>query len=165
MQQPEPNPNPVRSSTRAASRRGSIFTREPVLLLGLLLAAFYFGRPILIPMALALTFAFLLTPLVMRVQRARLRRTPAALLVLFAATALLGGIVWLVAGQLLTVVNGLPSHEANIRAKLASTHVPADSSLGHAWVNLEGLSRELTSNPLRKSEQTLGVAAPPAPGR
>jgi predicted PurR-regulated permease PerM len=165
MQQPEPNPNPVRSSTRAASRRGSIFTREPVLLLGLLLAAFYFGRPILIPMALALTFAFLLTPLVMRVQRARLRRTPAALLVLFAATALLGGIVWLVAGQLLTVVNGLPSHEANIRAKLASTHVPADSSLGHAWVNLEGLSRELTSNPIRKSEQTLGVAAPPAPGR
>lgn len=165
MPLPEPNPQPISASPRSSARRGSIFTREPVLLLGLLLAAFYFGRPILIPMALALTFAFLLTPLVMRVQGTRLRRTPAALLVLFAATALLVGIVWLVAGQLLTVVNGLPSHEANIQAKLASTHIPADSSLGHAWVNLEGLSRELTSNPTRKSEQPPAVPTPPVQGK
>jgi predicted PurR-regulated permease PerM len=139
------------SSPRAPARRGSIFTREPVLLLGLMLAAFYFGRPILIPLALALTFAFLLTPLVTRVQRLRFRRTPAALLVLCASTALLAGIIWLVAGQLLTVVNGLPSHEDNIRAKLVSTHIPADSSLGHALVNLEGLSREFSTDPTQKS--------------
>jgi predicted PurR-regulated permease PerM len=159
------NPGPA-ASPRTTARRGSIFTREPVLLLGLLLAAFYFGRPILIPMALALTFAFLLAPLVARVQRLRLRRTPAALLVLFAASALLAGIVWLVAGQLLTVVNGLPSHEDNIRAKLASTHIPADSSLGHALVNLEGLSRELTAKPTGNTEQQpLTMTAPPLHGR
>jgi hypothetical protein len=144
---------------RAGARRGSIFTREPVLLLGVLLATFYFGRPILIPMALALTFAFLLTPLVTRVERMRFRRTPAALLVLCAATALLAGILWLVAGQLLTVVNGLPSHEDNIRAKLASTHIPADSSLGHALVNLEGLSRELS---IGQDDTSAAKAALPA---
>jgi predicted PurR-regulated permease PerM len=151
MQQPASNPSPALSSSRAVARRGSIFTREPVLLLGLMLAAFYFGRPILIPLALALTFAFLLTPLVTRVQRMRFRRTPAALVVLCAATAVLAGIIWLVAGQLLTVVNGLPSHEDNIRAKLVSTHIPADSSLGQALVNLEGLSRELSTDPTQKA--------------
>ena len=165
MQPAALNPVPP-ASPRAPARSGSMFTREPVLLLGLLLAAFYFGRTILIPMALALTFAFLLTPLVTRVQRLRFRRTPAALLVLFAATALLAGIVWLVAGQLLTVVNGLPSHEDNIRAKLAATHIPADSSLGHALVNLEGLSRELTAKPTGKTEQPpVAVTLPPLHGR
>jgi predicted PurR-regulated permease PerM len=146
---------------RTPARRGSIFTREPVLLLGVLLATFYFGRPILIPMALALTFAFLLTPLVTRFERMRFRRTPAALLVLCASTALLAGILWLVAGQLLTVVNGLPSHEANIRAKLASTHIPADSSLGHALVNLEGLSRELSTGQDNTSSAKAALPAQP----
>ncbi len=143
------------------TREGSIFTREPLLLLGLLLAAFYFGRPLLIPLALALTFTFLLTPVVSRLERYRMRRTPAALLVLGCATALLGGIVWLVAEQLLTVVNDLPSRAPNIRAKLDKTHVPADSALGQALVSMEGLSREFSSDPAQQDAQhrTLAGAA------
>ena len=134
-------------------REGSVFTREPLLLLGLLLAAFYFGRPLLIPLALALTFNFLLTPVVSRLERFHFRRTPAALLVVATATAMLGGSVWLVAGQLLTVVNDLPSHAPNIRAKLDKTHVPADSPLGQALVSMEGLSREFSSDPAQQDAQ------------
>ena len=138
---------------RASTREGSLLTREPLLLLGVLLVAFYFARPLLIPFALALTFAFLFTPLVTRMERLRLHRAPAALLVLLAATTVLGGIVWLVAGQLLHVVNDLPSHAPNIRAKLDRTHVPADSSLGQALVSVEGLSREFSSDPEQQDAQ------------
>ncbi len=150
---------PERSRRRGAPPAGSIFTREPLLLLGLLLAGFYFGRPLLIPLALALTLNFLLTPLVTRLEHLRFGRTPATLVVIAAATALLGGIVWLVAGQLLTVVNDLPSHAPNIRAKLAKTHVPADSSLGQAVVSMEGLSREFSSDPEQQSEQHRSLAS------
>ncbi len=141
-----------------ATRAGSIFTREPLLFLGLLLAAFYFARPILIPLALALTFNFLFTPLVTRLEKLHFRRTPAALLVLVTATALLGGIVWLVAGQLLTIVNDLPSHAPNIRAKLQMTHVPANSALGQAVVSLEGLSREFSTDPTQQTAQQQSLA-------
>ncbi len=137
----------------AKGREGSLFVREPLLLLALLLGVFYLGRPLLIPLALALTFTFLFAPLVGRLERLRVGRTPAVLLVLAAATALLGGIVWLVGGQLLTVVNDLPSHAPNIRAKLARTHVPSDSALGQAVVSIEGLSKELSSDPDQQDAQ------------
>ncbi len=136
----------------------SLLTREPLLLLGVLLAAFYFGRPLLIPLALALTLNFLLAPVVARLQRLPLHRTPAVLLTLAAATALLGGMLWLVAGQLLTVVNELPGHAPNIRAKLDKTHVPADSSLGQAVASLEGLSHEFSADPAQKDAQQRTLA-------
>ena len=151
--------NPQDRSRKRTPPAGSIFTREPLLLLGLLLAAFYFGRPLLIPLALALTFNFLFTPLVTRLERVHFRRTPATLVVIAAATALLGGVVWLVAGQLLTVVNDLPSHAPNIRAKLNKTHIPADSSLGQAVVSMEGLAREFSTDPEQQDAQHRSLAS------
>ncbi|WP_158615408.1 AI-2E family transporter [Acidipila sp. EB88] len=144
---------PPERTKRQTLQESSIFTREPILLLGLLLAVFYFARPLLIPLALALTFSFLLAPLVSRLEAIRLRRTVSVLLVIFAATAMVAGIVWLVAGQLLTVVNDLPSHAPNIRAKLDKTHVPAQSALGQALVSMEGLSHEFSSNPEQQDAQ------------
>lgn len=146
------------TKARPAARNTSLLTREPLLLLGVLLAAFYFGRPLLIPLALALTLNFLLAPVVARLQRLPLHRTPAVLLTLAAATALLGGMLWLVADQLLTVVNELPSHAPNIRAKLNKTHVPADSSLGQAVAGLEGLSREFSADPAQHDAQQRTLA-------
>jgi len=146
------------TDSQARQAPSSLLTREPLLLLSVLLAGFYFGRPLLIPLALALTLNFLLAPVVRRLQRFRLHRTPAVLLTLTAATALLGGMLWLVAGQLLTVVNELPSHAPNIRAKLNKTHVPADSSLGQAVASLEGLSREFSADPAQHDAQQRTLA-------
>ena len=150
--------SPLARTPRQPSGAGGFLAREPVLLLAVLFAVFYFGRPLLVPLAFALTLNFLLTPLVSRVERLRLGRTPAALLVLAGATALLGGILWLVAGQLLRVVNDLPSHAPNIREKLAKTHVPASSSLGQAFISMEGLSRELSGDPAQQQAQQRTLA-------
>ena len=45
----------------------------------LVVAAMYWGRAVLIPLALAMLLAFLLSPLVRRLQGAGLRRVPAAI--------------------------------------------------------------------------------------
>lgn len=129
---------------RRNSPRRSLLAQEPLLLLALIVGILYVGRSILIPLALALTLNFLLAPAVARLERARLPRIPATVLVMTAATSLLGVALWLVAGQLLTVVNNLPTHSANIRAKLAFTHVPTGSRMGQAIVSLEGLGQELS---------------------
>ena len=137
------NPKPAQ---RRETPRRSLLAQEPLLLLALVVISLYFGRSILVPLALALTLNFLLGPAVARLQRLRVPRVPATLLVMTAATGLLGGIIWLVAGQLLTVVNDLPEHSANIRAKLAFTHVPTDSRIGQAIVSLEGLGEEFSGS-------------------
>ena len=148
--------NPKQAQSRESPRR-SLLAQEPVLLLALIVVTLYLGRSILVPLALALTLNFLLGPIVARLQRIGLSRVPATLLVMAAATGLLGGIMWLVVGQLLTVVNGLPDHSANIRAKLAFTHVPTDSRVGQAIVSLEGLGEEFSGRNIAPPQ---AVAAP-----
>jgi predicted PurR-regulated permease PerM len=136
---------PKPTQRREPARR-SLLAQEPLLLLAVVVIILYVGRSILVPLALALTLSFLLGPTVAKLQRRRLPRVPATLLVMAAATGLLGGIVWLVAGQLLNVVNDLPNHTGNIRAKLAFTHVPTDSRIGQAVASLEGLGQELSGH-------------------
>jgi predicted PurR-regulated permease PerM len=61
----------------------------------------YFGRTILVPLALAFVFAFLLTPVVCVVERTRLGRTPSVVIVLLLVFTMAGGVAWLAAGQVL----------------------------------------------------------------
>ena len=58
----------------------------------LAIATLYFGRQIFIPLALALVLSFLLTPLVGLLERARLGRVPAVLVVLIFCFALTAGV-------------------------------------------------------------------------
>ncbi len=153
----------TKSPPRRDSPPHSLLAQEPLLLLALVIITLYFGRSILVPLALALTLNFLLGPAVARLQRLRLPRVPATLFVMAAATGLLGGIMWLVAGQLLNVVNDLPEHSQNIRAKLAFTHVPTDSRVGQAIVSLEGLGRELSGSGSGAAPQV--TTPPPYAGR
>ncbi len=141
----------------AGRRETSLLVREPLFLLAFLITVFYFGRPLLIPLALALTLNFLFAPLVARLERRRLGRGPAVLLVMVGVTLVLSAIVWLVAVQLLRVVNDLGSHAPNIHAKLAATHVPPSSPFGQAVTSIEGLSREFSADPAQQGAQQLSL--------
>ena len=154
-----------KQAQRREAPQRSLLAQEPLLLLAIVVIALYFGRSILVPLALALTLAFLLGPTVARLQRMHVPRVPATLLVMAAATGLLAGIMWMVAGQLLTVVNDLPEHSANIRAKLAFTHVPTDSRMGQAIVSLEGLGAEFSGRTSSAAVAEPPVTYPRAPGR
>src|SRR5580700_10861863 len=81
-------------------------------------AGLYFGRQVLIPLALAVVFAFLLTPIVGVVERCRLGRVLSALVVLVLSFALLAAVGWGVTNQLMEILVRLPDYRANIHNKI-----------------------------------------------
>ncbi len=84
---------------------------------GVIIAALYFGRGILIPLALAFLLGFLLDPLVVRLRRLRLPRAAAvALVVTVTLLALAAGTMFL-ATQVRMLSEELPTYQSNILAK------------------------------------------------
>ena len=81
------------------------------------IAALYFGRELLMPLALASLLAFVLGPACNRLQRARLPRVAAVLLAVAVAFAAIGGIGLVVGRQVAALVGSLPAYESTMTAK------------------------------------------------
>jgi predicted PurR-regulated permease PerM len=105
----------------------------------------YFGRQILIPLALAVVLTFLLTPVVCWLENFGLGRVPAVGMVLFLSFALAGSGGWIVTGQLMSVVDDFPGYKSNIESKIESLHIPHGSGLKDASNTLVELSNELSA--------------------
>src|SRR5690242_6497924 len=73
----------------------------------------YFAQAVIVPVAMALLMAFLLTPVVSFLQY-RLGRVPAVLVVVLLAFTTLGIAGWAVTQQLTSLVAELPSYQHNI---------------------------------------------------
>ncbi|HEX5421102.1 MAG TPA: AI-2E family transporter [Gammaproteobacteria bacterium] len=82
-------------------------------------ALLYWGREVLIPIALAVLVSFLLSPFVIRLDKLGLPRVVSVVLVVGIATALIAGVGWIVGGQLTQLGSELPSYEQNIKTKIA----------------------------------------------
>ena len=119
--------------------------RFPLFALVVSIAALYFAKEVFIPLALAVLFAFLLTPSVTRLERLRLGRIPSMLLVLIVSFSLIGGIGWVVANQLIEIVNQLPNYTTNIREKMESFRGPHGGSLAKASDSVQELTKELST--------------------
>ena len=87
-------------------------------------AALYFAREILIPLAFALILTFVLSPVVALLQRSRIGRVPAVAVTVLATMAAAGGVAWIIAIQLVDVANQLPRYRQNIDAKMEALRLP-----------------------------------------
>jgi predicted PurR-regulated permease PerM len=139
MASPVPNPPPM-----PRSRRGFL-TEEPLILLTLALLALYFARAVLIPLAIALTLNFLLAPAVMQVERARVRRLPAVLLILVISFTIVGSVGWIVARQVIAVINDLPNYRDNIHDKFAALHGPGTGPLSRTVASIREIGEEISN--------------------
>jgi len=81
-------------------------------------AALYFAQAVLIPLAVAVLLAFVLTPAVTWLERCRLRRIAGVLIAVGTALALLGTIGWVVEQQFVQVAQKLPDYRENIQHEL-----------------------------------------------
>jgi len=108
-------------------------------------AALYYGRDVLIPIALATLLTFLLAPVVSRLERYHLGKTAPALGVLFVAIVLLALLGWLVIGQGIHLATQLPSYSDTITQKIDSLRGAKSSKLGKAASSLHGLANQLSS--------------------
>jgi predicted PurR-regulated permease PerM/methanogenic corrinoid protein MtbC1 len=136
--------------------------RISLLSLVLITAALYFGREVLIPLALALLISFILTPLVLFLQQLRLGRVPAVLIVVALVFGGMGAVAWTMARQVVDLAETLPRYEQNIRAKAAALRAGGASALDMAKKEVEHLQEELgVAGPSQSPAPTPRLAGKP----
>ena len=78
----------------------------------------YLAREVLVPLALAILFSFLLGPVVRRLERVGLWRVPAVLAVTVAFFGIFAAVGWMTAHQVVALADKLPAYQGNIQHKL-----------------------------------------------
>ena len=89
-----------------------------LLLLALVVAALYFGRAVLVPIAFAALITFLLSRVVTRLER-WIGRIAAVLVTVVAMFAIFAGASWVIGRQVIDLADKLPDYQANIGQKKA----------------------------------------------
>ncbi len=94
--------------------------RLPISAVVLTIAVLYFAREVLIPLALALLFSFLLAPLVRRLERFKFPRVPAVLLVTVLFFSIFGLIGWVTGLQVIELASKIPNYQDNVERKISA---------------------------------------------
>ncbi len=106
-------------------------------------AALYFGRGLLIPLAFSIVLAFLIVPLAHLFERIRLGRAGSATLAIVLALAIVGSLGWIVIRQLSQIVEQFPTYRTNIHEKFSELRLSKRSGLTHANEAVTALSGEI----------------------
>jgi predicted PurR-regulated permease PerM len=116
---------------------------EAAVIAGVIVSGIYFGRPVLIPLALAVLISFALAPLVGLFKRLRLGNAPAVVISLALVVAVVTGLGLFMGSQLARLAAELPGYQTNIGHKLQSvaggaTHNDTIARLNKTVENLAG---------------------------
>jgi predicted PurR-regulated permease PerM len=109
-------------------------------LVTVIVGCLYWAQAIFIPLALATYLACVLSPLVNMLQRRRIGRVPAVLLVVAGGTVLLGGVGWTMSHEFSAVIKELPQYEGNIQQKVQSLR---DAGAGTPFSSVARMMREI----------------------
>ncbi len=146
----------IAKTSSAVSALSGIYS---LLLTVSVVAALWVGKIILIPLALAALLAFLLSPVVRRMER-WIGRTVAILLVVTFVAASTGFAGYVVTRQVIDLAAKLPDYKANIQTKLRSFQGKKGGSLSRVTETLEELKKELPGATKEETEPTPTKAAP-----
>src|SRR4029077_4665556 len=144
-----------------------------LLLLAFVIAALYFGRSVLVPIALATLITFLLSRLVTRLER-WIGRIAAVLVTVIAMFAIFAAASWVIGRQVIDLADKLPEYQANITTKIRSLRLPAGGPLARFSSSVRALQKEVVAPspaplteraPDGSSTRTASPAASPIPVR
>jgi predicted PurR-regulated permease PerM/GAF domain-containing protein len=144
-----------------------------LLLLAFVIAALYFGRTVLVPIALATLITFLLSRLVTRLER-WIGRIAAVLVTVIAMFAIFAAASWVIGRQVIDLADKLPEYQANITTKIRSLRLPAAGPLARLTSSVRALQKEVVApspappterSPDDSSTKTAPPAASPIPVR
>lgn len=151
----------LNSTNVATSPKSSL-----VIAVGITIALLYFGRLIFIPIALSFVLSFLLTPLVSWLQKLRIGRAPAVLIVMgfcLATTVVVG---WGVASQLLEITGHLSEYRVNVAEKVQSLPWRHNAPIIRATATVQELNKQLSDAQVeaaKNSRNKDGSTHPPHP--
>jgi predicted PurR-regulated permease PerM len=124
----------------------STISRIPFLGLALGAFALSFGKPLFVPLALALLLSFALAPLVSRIERIGLGRLASVLLVVALLGVLASSLAWIVGGQVSELSTKLPEYRRNLVSKARALRGPL-GALARAGGVVEEIEQELETPP------------------
>jgi predicted PurR-regulated permease PerM len=151
---------PLRRSAERSTDQWSTLT-----LIGIIVAALailYLAKEVFVPFAFALALSLILTPLATWLQRIRIGRFPSVIIVMVSVVTLAGLVSWMVANELIDVVDHLPSYGENIHNKIERLRSPATGALGRVEKNVAAISKELSAKepaPPDRSRRTPAATA------
>ncbi|MDP9173147.1 MAG: AI-2E family transporter [Planctomycetota bacterium] len=120
-------------------------------------AALYFARDVLVPLCVAVLLTFLLAPLVHRVERMRVPRVLAVLVVVGLALVVIGGLGWVISNQATELAQRLSNYQADIEQKVKVLRGRfGHGALARASQTLDNMARDVASS---QPSETGGSAA------
>lgn len=121
-------------------------------------AALYFCQAVLIPLAIAILLAFLMAPLVTRLERTPLGRVIAVLITVGVMLSAVGAIGWVVERQFVAVAEALPDYRQNIENKFqrfrTATHGKFSKAANAVEDTLNGMATTQPSTPSSTGSST-----------
>ncbi len=112
----------------------------------IIVAVLYIGQPILQPLVIAGLLAFILSPLIRRLRRWGLWRTPAVLLTVLSALAALVLVSTTIVVQITELANELPKYQTNLGEKVRALGGSSftSSALNRASASLKDLEKQIS---------------------
>lgn len=108
-----------------------------------IVAVLYFARDFLLPIALAVFVAFVLAPLVRRLERTGLGRAVATIVTTVVVGVIVAAIGWMLAIQLRVFSESMPEYRANVRAKAADMRAVFEERVAQATNTVKSLGEDL----------------------
>ena len=136
----------------------------------LVVIALYFGRPVLMPLALAVLLSFLLSPVAEWLHRLGVGRKTSVVFLVILAFLVFGAGAYGIGSQLSALAYQLPAYKDNIREKvLALREAGKDSPIERLQETVREIQGELKksekeTNRTARAEAETGAAAPAAAG-
>lgn len=123
---------------------GTLVTAGRLAIFAIVCALLYWGQVVLIPLTLAGLVAFVLGPLVARLNRWGMPRIASVFIVTGIVTGMLGGIGYVVVGELSVLAGELPTYRDNIRDKIADVRaLTRGGVLERVQTTIEGISEDI----------------------
>lgn len=145
------------SQAQSAPRPGA----SPLFALVVAVAVLYVAREVIIPLALAVLLAFILAPLVRRLEALGLGRAPATVFSVAIGMAVIIGVGWLATNQAVNLAGKLPEYKDNITRKVRDLRSPPQGNLGKAAQAIKELENEASGKP-RGAQEKAAEHKPPA---
>jgi predicted PurR-regulated permease PerM len=136
-------------------------TLQGLLIGAIVIAGLYFGREVLLPLALAILLSFVLTPPLLMLRRIKLPRVVAVGIVVGAAFAIILALGWLISREVTQLASDLPSYQYTISEKIKSLRegMPRSATLERAGDVLSELQKELATPEVEPAKPTVGADA------